>query len=288
MKTAEKTFITVEATINAPVEKVWQRWVHPHHIVHWNQASEDWHTTYAENDLKKGGRFTSRMEEKKGKTGFDYSGTYDEIKINELLSFTLDDGRKVEVKFRSDGSKTHVTEAFEADDAHPADMQRSGWQAILDNFKKYVETTGELDHQNYQITINAKPEKVYKVLIEEKSYNEWTKVFNASSRFEGSWNKGERIRFIGTDKEGNEGGMISRIKENIPNRYISIEHVGEFQNGKDNLEAHWSGSLENYTLTAKNDHTVLDIDMDVVPEYISFFNETWPEALKKVKKLSER
>jgi uncharacterized protein YndB with AHSA1/START domain len=140
METTEKTTITVENTVNAPVEKTWIFWTSPEHITKWNNASDDWHTPHAENDLRAGGKFLSRMEAKDGSFGFDFGGQYDEIKINELIAYTLDDGRKVKVIFSGKGNQTKVVENFEAESVNSIDLQRGGWQAILDNFKKYTET----------------------------------------------------------------------------------------------------------------------------------------------------
>jgi uncharacterized protein YndB with AHSA1/START domain len=140
METAARTKITVEATVKAPVEKVWQFWSGPEHIMQWAAASDDWHTTRAENDLRVGGTFVSRMEAKDGSFGFDFGGVYDAVKTNELIEYTLGDGRKVAVNFSGKGNETQVTEVFEAEGTNPVEMQRGGWQAILDNFKKYAET----------------------------------------------------------------------------------------------------------------------------------------------------
>jgi uncharacterized protein YndB with AHSA1/START domain len=134
-----KTKITITAALNAPVEKVWEYWTTPEHIMQWCNASPDWHAPKAENDLKVGGRFSTRMEAKDGSFGFDFGGVYDEVKTNELIAYTLDDERKVSIVFNSDGNATTVTETFEAENENPVEMQRGGWQAILDNFKKYVE-----------------------------------------------------------------------------------------------------------------------------------------------------
>jgi len=136
---ATKTVITVQNTINAPVEKVWEYWNGPQHITKWAAASDDWHTTRAENDLRVGGSFLSRMEAKDGSFGFDFVGVYDAVKENELISYTIGDGRKVVVEFSKQGDATHVKESFEAEEIHSIEMQQGGWQAILDNFKKYVE-----------------------------------------------------------------------------------------------------------------------------------------------------
>jgi uncharacterized protein YndB with AHSA1/START domain len=131
--------IKIETTVNAPVEKVWSYWSEPKHITQWNQASDDWHTTSAENDLRPGGSFSSRMEAKDGSFGFDFGGTYDAMEENKLIEYTLGDGRKVRVIFSKDSNATRVEESFEAETTNPTEMQRAGWQAILDNFKKYTE-----------------------------------------------------------------------------------------------------------------------------------------------------
>ncbi|MES2621730.1 MAG: SRPBCC family protein [Bacteroidota bacterium] len=131
--------ITVEAVVNAPVEKVWKAWTSPEDIVKWNTASDDWHTTRADNDLRVGGKFTSRMEAKDGSVGFDFWGTHNEIKPNEMISSAMGDGRKMRVTFIPEGGSTKVVETFEAENENTIELQEGGWQAILNNFKKYVE-----------------------------------------------------------------------------------------------------------------------------------------------------
>lgn len=134
------TKITVENRVNAPVEKVWKLWTLPEHITQWNNASPDWHTPHAENDLRKGGKFLSRMEARDGSIGFDFWGIYDEIKTNELIAYTMGDGRKARITLSGTPASTHMVVTFEAESTNPVDMQKGGWQAILDNFKKYVES----------------------------------------------------------------------------------------------------------------------------------------------------
>lgn len=134
-----KKTITVQAVIKVPVEKVWELYTAPEHITQWNHASDDWHTPRAENDLKPGGKFVYRMEAKNGSFGFDFYGTYQKIKTNEFIAYTLGDGRKVMVTFTEKKNETYIEIKFEAESTHAIEMQRSGWQAILDNFKKYVE-----------------------------------------------------------------------------------------------------------------------------------------------------
>jgi uncharacterized protein YndB with AHSA1/START domain len=138
----ENEIITIETTINAPVEKVWECWTSSSHITKWNNASEDWHTTRAENDLTPGGKFLSRMEAKDGSMGFDFFGVYDSVRENEFIAYTLGDSRRVQVTFTTRDGKTHLTESFEPENTHSAEMQKQGWQSILDNFKKYVEESG--------------------------------------------------------------------------------------------------------------------------------------------------
>lgn len=139
METASKTAITVESVVKAPVEKVWKYWSAPEHITKWCSPSDDWHTPSAENDLRTGGKFSSRMEAKDGSFGFDFGGVYDDVKENELIEYTIGDGRKVSIWFTANGKETKVVETFEAESINPIEMQRGGWQAILDNFKKYTE-----------------------------------------------------------------------------------------------------------------------------------------------------
>jgi uncharacterized protein YndB with AHSA1/START domain len=137
--TANKTKITIETLVNAPVEKVWNIWSSPEHITKWATPSEDWHTPFSENDLRTGGKFTSRMEAKDGSFGFDFGGVYDNVKTNELIEYTLGDGRKVVTTFTANGNQTRIVQTFEAESENPVEMQRDGWQAILNNFKKYTE-----------------------------------------------------------------------------------------------------------------------------------------------------
>jgi uncharacterized protein YndB with AHSA1/START domain len=136
----EPTFITVEATVNAPVEKVWTCWTELAHITQWNAASEDWHTPRATNDLRLGGTFTARMEAKDGSMGFDFAGEYTEVVPHSRIAYRMADGREVTVVFEPSGAATVVRETFAAEDVHPVDFQRAGWQSILDNFKKHVES----------------------------------------------------------------------------------------------------------------------------------------------------
>jgi len=134
-----KTTISVEATVKVPAERVWNLWTTPEHIVEWNHASDDWHTPRAKNDLRVEGSFLYRMESKDGNAGFDFDGVYTTVDINRKIEYAMADGRKVGVDFMANGNETKIVEAFEAENENPVELQRAGWQAILDNFKKYAE-----------------------------------------------------------------------------------------------------------------------------------------------------
>jgi uncharacterized protein YndB with AHSA1/START domain len=140
METATKNAITVEAVVNAPLEKVWAYWSEPKHITEWCQASPDWHAPYAENDLRKDGKFKTTMAAKDGSFSFDFEGTYTNVQPLKSIEYAMSDGRKVIISFTNDGKATKVVETFDPESENPVDMQRAGWQAILNNFKTYAET----------------------------------------------------------------------------------------------------------------------------------------------------
>lgn len=132
--------ITVYTEVRAPLEKVWECWTEPRHIVKWNQASDDWHSPYAENDLGVSGKFLYRMEARDGSEGFDFAGVYDEVKPKEVISYTMEDAREVRITFSEEKGKVRVVETFDPEPVNPFDLQQQGWQAILDSFKNYVES----------------------------------------------------------------------------------------------------------------------------------------------------
>ena len=134
------TQVTVQNTIEAPVEKVWQYWTEPQHIMQWCQASDDWHAPYADNDLREGGNFKTTMAAKDGSFSFDFGGVYDKVDHHKAISYTMSDGRRVFIDFKPEGDVTHVVETFDPETTNSVEMQRTGWQAILDNFKKYTES----------------------------------------------------------------------------------------------------------------------------------------------------
>lgn len=132
--------ITVETTISAPIEKIWEYWTEPEHITRWCFASPDWCAPHAVNNVEVGSTFTTRMESKDGTQGFDFSATYTEVEKYKKLAYVMDDGRKVDILFVEEEEGVYkVVETFDPETLNPIEIQRAGWQAILDNFKKYVD-----------------------------------------------------------------------------------------------------------------------------------------------------
>jgi len=132
--------ITVETTVNKDVNTSWDYWTLPEHITNWNFASDEWHSPRATNDIKTGGKFNYRMEAKDGSAGFDFEGVYDEVNTHKNISYSLGDDRKVKIIFESVEGGTKIIQSFDTEDVHAAEYQKAGWQAIMDNYKKYVES----------------------------------------------------------------------------------------------------------------------------------------------------
>jgi hypothetical protein len=146
----------------------------------------------------------------------------------------------------------------------------------------------------YKIFINAPKKKVWDIMLEDKTYREWTEAFNPGSYYKGSWEKGSKILFLGPDpaNPGVEGGMVSRIKDNKLHEFISIEHLGIVKDGVEDTTGEeakkWAPAYENYTFNEKDGGTELLVDLDLSDEYKDMFDEVWPKALKKLKELAEK
>lgn len=132
--------IRIMTRVQAPIEKVWTCFSQPEHIVLWNTASDDWHTTRANNDFYVGGAFSYRMEAKDGSFGFDFAGVYDYIKPLSSIGYTLTDGRRVHISFEEQDGAVLIEEEFEAENENPHELQQQGWTMILDNFRRYAES----------------------------------------------------------------------------------------------------------------------------------------------------
>ncbi|WP_421753931.1 SRPBCC domain-containing protein [Croceimicrobium sp.] len=132
--------IVVEVLIPQELDKVWEAWTQPELIQKWNFASDDWHCPAAINELKAGGTLKWRMESKDGKLGFDFIGTYLEVRPKEFIAYHIEDGRKVEISFIENGNQVKLSESFEPENQNSLELQKQGWQAILENFKKHAES----------------------------------------------------------------------------------------------------------------------------------------------------
>ncbi len=132
--------ITVETSVKGPIERVWEYFTDPGHITHWYHATDDWHAPSAENDLREGGTFRTTMAAKDGSHSFDFEGEYTIVKKYERIEFRLLDNRMVAITFSKQGDEIRITETFEAESQNSLELQRLGWQSILDHFKKYAES----------------------------------------------------------------------------------------------------------------------------------------------------
>ena len=145
---------------------------------------------------------------------------------------------------------------------------------------------------HFDIMIHAPASSVYDAIINKKLYEVWSAEFNPGSTFEGSWNKGDKILFVGVSGEGKQEGMVAMIKENIPGKQISIQHQGLFQGGQEITEGQevekWKGAMEEYFIKEENGTTRFSVAIDIVPEFKEYFIETWPKALEKLKEIAEQ
>jgi hypothetical protein len=147
----------------------------------------------------------------------------------------------------------------------------------------------------YIVSINAPVTRIYDFMLginSKSTYEQWTSLFNSTSTYEGSWDKGNKILFIGVDEKGEKGGMVSRIAENIPIRFVSIQHYGLLNAGKEITEGpeveKWANGFENYTFEENNGTTTVTVDLDTSEDFVDYMNETYPKALDKLKELCEK
>ncbi|MCE5206050.1 MAG: SRPBCC domain-containing protein [Porphyromonadaceae bacterium] len=179
----ETVKITVQSSIQADIQKVWDYYTQPEHIIGWNFASDDWHCSHATNDLRVGGQYSARMEAKDGSNGFDFNALYDEVAAYEKIAYTMEDGRKAMITFTGDNGTTWVKVTFDAENQNDPQMQRDGWQAILDNFKKYAELKAlrifvfSVDKENNTISIkrdfNATLQQVWRAWTTAELLDQW-------------------------------------------------------------------------------------------------------------------
>ncbi len=144
------------------------------------------------------------------------------------------------------------------------------------------------------VKINAPANKVYDLMLgisKKLTYEQWTALFNPTSSYEGNWNKGSKMLFVGTDENGEKGGLVSEIMENIPNQFISIRHYGLVKANEEITEGpeveKWANGFENYTFEENNETTTVTVDLDTTEDFLDYMNETYPKALEKLKEICE-
>jgi len=286
MKTTYQS-ITIEATVNAPVEKVWKIWTDPRHITQWNNASDDWHTPKAENDVKVGGHFSFTMAARDGSASFDFGGKYTQVNKHKLIEYTMEDGRTAKIVFTMLGDQTKVVETFDAENENPIEMQRGGWQAILNNFKKHTERLNKYHQLDFSITIDAPLKKVWDTMLSEKTYKQWVGAAWPGSYFEGEWREGETLCFFNPEKSGTKAKLI----EHRPYQFSRAEHIACFDKGKEDttssIARSWIGCTESYAFSEHNGHTTHKVTMHVTADWVDMFNTDWPKALTKLKEICE-
>ena len=152
-----------------------------------------------------------------------------------------------------------------------------------------------MEKLQFIVSINAPVTRIYDFMLgisSKSTYEQWTSLFNPTSTYEGNWDKGNKILFIGVDEKGEKGGMVSRIAENIPNQFVSIQHYGLFKADKEITEGpdveKWANGFENYTFEENGEATTVTVDLDTTEEFIGFMNETYPKALDKLKEICEQ
>lgn len=288
MSHTPKKQITVQAKISAPINQVWIAYTSSKHITQWNFASPEWHCPHAQIELKSGGRFSYRMEARDGSFGFDFEGIIQKVLPNKFLSYQISDGRMAEIILNKHESETEITVTFDAESTHPEEMQREGWQAILNNFKKHVEGF-QADSMHFEIEIEAPVEQVFRLMLSDDSYREWTHPFSPGSHFLGTWEKGSKIMFLA---DNSADGMVSMIADRVDNQYISISHIGIQINGEiitsgPEIET-FAGVTENYTFEDLGNKTRVIVDLESGGKYRDHFLEIWPKALQILKEICER
>ena len=152
-----------------------------------------------------------------------------------------------------------------------------------------------MEKLQFIVSINAPVTRIYDFMLgisSKSTYEQWTSLFNPTSTYEGKWDKGNKILFIGVDEKGEKGGMVSRIAENIPNQFVSIQHYGLFKADKEITEGpdveKWANGYENYTLEENNGTTTVTVELDTTEDFLGYMNQTYPKALDKLKEICEK
>lgn len=281
--------ITISTTINAPIANVFNSYLNPQDNLRWNTAGYGWTNDYAKIDAIAGGEFHIGYKSPDEKNDFDFNGKYIEIVKDKLIKSELGDGRKVEVNFEAEDEKTHVTIIFDAEEENSLDLQKQGWSAILENFKKFVERKSNPKNASItkNIVIQATKEKVWKMLLEDKPYRQWTSSFTEGSYYEGEMKYDGKIMFLSPSGTG----ISSKIVVFIPNFQISFEHLGGVKDGIEDFKSSefegWKYARETYTLNGVDGKVNLQIYVEVTKNEEQMMSDLWDKALAELKKMCE-
>lgn len=274
--------ITIGVQIEKQVDIVWSYWTKAAHIKHWYFASEDWWVPWVEQQFEVGHKFIYRMASKDGKMGFDFTGRYTDIKANESITYVLEDDREVITTFEVIDDTVYLKQVFETEDDSSAEMQKQGWQAILNQFKGYTES--DWIRFTLQKHMETTPEVVYHYLTDNDKYMSWAHVFSDDSKFYGDWVEGGEITFV----DHRESGTVALVENIIPNELIHMKHIkllkGDSLDETSDEALIWIGTLERYELHKSEDGVLVDVMIECHESYVGFIRDSWIEALNEIER----
>lgn len=294
------TQLSVSTIIQAPKEQVWEYLWDPEHIVHWSFASNDWYCPQAIwNKPQVWEMFSNTFSAKDGSFSFDFTWKYDEVVEYEILKYTLwemkdyfiDAWRKVEVHLKETASGVEITQIFDTEDENPHDMQIAGWKAILENFKKYVETGEKVLFIKKSVVLNTSQESVFHILTDDTLYRQWTSAFCEGSYYEtNKWQVWEKIYF----KSPHDWWLISEISYFQPPYQVGFTHLWFLtKDGAEDYESEevhtWKWYKEIYTCKKVDANTTeLTIYQDISENDFESFNALWDAALRNIQDLTKK
>ncbi len=317
--------IILTTTINATPEQCYNSYLDPQDNKRWNTAGFGWTVGFTKIDAKVGGSFAVEYKYAVGKYDFILGGVYTKLVQNRLIRYDMPqnmaefkvNARKVEVGFEDNnvvsekaprqsatatpqegnlnenlqmGNSTKVTITFDAEEMNSIERQEQGWQAILNNFKTFVERKSNPNNAalNKSVVINSSAEKVWNAIVDNENYKLWTAQFCAGSYYEGEMTYDSKIRFLSPNKSG----LSSVVRVCIPNFQISFEHLGFIKDGVEDLDnpefSGWKGARETYTLREENGKTTLEIYQEMTINEPEFFDKSWDKALAIIKQIAEQ
>jgi len=279
-------FITVSIEINERLDLVWEKFTRADHIVNWYFASPSWHAPSANVDFVDGGMFSIRMEAWDKSFGFDYKGKFQRITPMKSIQYILEDQREVLTSFTEYESAVKITQTFESEDANNLELQKQGWQATLESFKRYVETDFLIFESH--IDIHASQEVIWDSITQLEKYQIWTKAFSENAIFHGQWRQGETLDFI----TPNRGGTRVLVDALIPNNSIHLVHTAVItpDNQSDSTSPSakpWVNTIENYELINKDNIVTFVAHIECHRSFYDFMKSSWDKALVDLKSYNE-